>query len=377
MVKREAKLSGKILFVHQGFELYGSDKVLLLNIKAAKEKYPTKTIVVVLPKKGELSDVLEKENNVEILIKKLGVIRKYDFKRFNFSAFIRIFSFFRLINFLNSFELVYINSIVIVDYILAARFIKRTTYIHIHELPLGFTAKIFSGLLSFSKASLIFVSKASKESFSNLKNKDQKILWNGIKAIKKTGGKKGDNKKIRLLLIGRINTWKGQPLLIKAISLLGERDKKGINVRIVGDVYLNQQLLKNKLIEQINDYNLQNTVKILPFTITPDVLYNWADVVIVPSLLPEPFGLVAIEAMSAGKLVIAANHGGLTEIIQDQVTGLFFEPGDASNLAEKISEIINNPHLIKEMGASGFDTFQDKFGEETYIKKFGEIVLIN
>ncbi len=371
--KNDIELKKQILFVHSGFELYGSDKVLLLNIKAAREKYPAKTIVVVLPKKGLLSDVLEKEYDVTIIFMKLGVVRKYDFRRFNFSAFLRIFSFFRLINFLNSFEIVYINSIVIVDYILAVRFIKVPVFIHVHELPLGFTAKLFSKLLNFSQASLIFVSKASKESFYKLKNKNQVILWNGIKEIKKTEHKE-DDEKIRLLLIGRINTWKGQPLLIKAISLLEEKDKKGISVRIVGDVYLNQLYLRNKLIDQINDYNLQSTVEILPFTITPDMFYNWADVVIVPSLLPEPFGLVAIEAMSAGKLVIAADHGGLTEIIQDQVTGLLFEPGNASHLAKKILEIIRSQYLIKELGKKGFDTFHKKFSEEIYIKKFSEII---
>lgn len=374
MIQNKSGINKKILFVHQGFELYGSDKMLLLNIKAASEKYPEKEIIVVLQKKGILSYILENKYNVEVLIKTSGVIRKYDLKRFNFSAFYRIISFFRLIRFLNSFELVYINSIVIIDYILAARFIKTNVFIHVHELPVGFAVKVFSKLLSFSKAKLIFVSEASKNSFNTLKNKNQIIIWNGIKAIKEIEIGENNKGKIRLLLIGRINTWKGQALLIKAISLLKFNVKENIYVRIVGDVFLNQHYLINKLFEQINHYKLQNMIEILPFTQTPEIHYNWADVVVIPSILPEPFGLVAIEAMSLGKLVIASNHGGLKEIIDDNVNGILFEPRNEKDLAEKISEIINNPNKIKELGENSLKKFQSQFNEEIYKKKIIEYI---
>lgn len=363
-----------ILFIHQGFELYGSDKMLLLNIKAASIKYPEKQIVVILPKKGMLSEILEKENNVEVLIRHLGIVRKYDLKRFDYSAFIRIFTFIRLISFINSFDFIYINSIVIIDYILAARFVKTKVFIHVHELPLGFSAFIFGKLLSFSKANLIFISSASKNAFSHLKNMFQFILWNGVESLKKTGNEKDTKDKINILLIGRINTWKGQPLLIKAIALLCETEREKVEVQIVGDVFMNQQLLKAQLYEQISDNNLQHIIKILPFTSSPEKHYNWADIVIVPSLLPEPFGLVAIEAMSLGKLLIAANHGGLKEIIEDKVNGILFEHGNAKELAEKISKVINNQYLITQLGEKAFKVFQKNFSEEIYIRKMIEII---
>ncbi len=375
MVQKKLGLGNKVLFVHQGFELYGSDKVLILNIKVVREKYSEAKIVVVLPRKGELYNILKKMDNVEVTIKRLGVIRKYDFKRLNFSAIFRIFTFFRLIRFLNSFDLIYINSIVIIDYILASRYVKSKVIIHVHELPQGVTSKFFNKVLNFSEAHLIFVSMASQRSFNYLKNENQTILWNGVKAIKQIQINDDSKSKINILLIGRINTWKGQSLLIKATTLLAENDRNSIKVRIVGDVFANQQYLKKKLIHQIVDHNLQNTIEILPFTVNPELVYNWADVVVVPSILPEPFGLVAIEAMSIGKLVIAANHGGLTEIIQDKVTGLLFEPGNASILAEKLIEIITKPHLMKELGKKGSAVFQDKFSEEIYIRNFSKTIL--
>jgi len=366
--------SNKILFVHQGFELYGSDKMLLLNIKAASIKYPEKKIVVVLPKRGMLSEILEKEYKVEVLFRHLGVIRKYDLKRFNFSALMRIFTFFRLLAFINAFEFVYINSIVIIDYMLAARFAKVKVFIHVHELPLGVAAKIFSMLLSFSRACLIFISSASKNAYTDLKNKQQHIVWNGAKPLKALLNEKGDNNKIKILMIGRINSWKGQPLLVNAIALLNRTEQHQIEVQIVGDVFMNQQALKIRLQEQINKKNLQQIIKIFPFTSTPELYYNWSDVVIVPSILPEPFGLVAIEAKSLGKLVIAANHGGLKEIIEDKVNGLLFEPGNEMNLAEKISEIIKDRNTINKLGKNAVKNFNDNFSEEIYIDKLKKII---
>lgn len=369
-----ARANKPLLFVHPGHELYGADKMLLLNIKAAREKYPDKEIVVILPMEGLLSEVLTRYENVRILVKKTGIIRKYDLKRLNFSAFSKIFSFVRLIKFLNSFELVYINTLVVIDYMLAVRFCKANAFIHIHEIPGSFASKIFSKIIDFSQATLIFVSEASKNSLDKLKNKKQIILWNGVKPLIANVSEIKTDSKVRLLLIGRINSWKGQTLLVEAISLLKQNDKKRINIRIIGDVYSNQQHLKNELLEQINDCHLQNIIEILPFTSSPEVFYSWADVVIVPSLLPEPFGLVAIEAMSLGKLVMAANHGGLREIIENNVSGILFEPCNANDLSNKISEIICNQHLIADIGTKGQNKYNTYFTEEIFIQKLKQII---
>ena len=73
-------------------------------------------------------------------------------------------------------------------------------------------------------------------------------------------------------------------------------------------------------------------------------------------------------------LVIAANDGGLKEIIDDNVNGLLFDAGNEKNLTEKINYIINNPNLIEILGAKGQKTYQDNFTEELYIKKLIEVI---
>lgn len=372
--KDEKENLNSILFIHQGFELYGSDKSLLRNIKAVGIKYPNSKITVILPQKGILSDILKNKGGIDVRIMPMGVLRKYDLKHFNFSIISRITTYYKQIELLNQFDLVFINSIVVIDFILASRYCKSKVIIHVREIPTGIQRYIFSKLLSFSNADLIFVSATTKEAFSSLSNKNQVVLLNGCKPIKKLPNLDRNNQYINILLPGRINSWKGQPLLVSAISKLSKSEKDKIRVRILGDVYGKQNYLKSRLISLINKKQLKEVIEIIPFTKNPEIHYNWADVVVVPSLLPEPFGLVAIEAMSIGKLVIAAEHGGLTEIIQDRITGLFFKPRNDQDLADKISEVLKDKEIITNYGKNGVKVFIEKFSDNVYFKNFIKII---
>jgi glycosyltransferase involved in cell wall biosynthesis len=86
-----------------------------------------------------------------------------------------------------------------------------------------------------------------------------------------------------------------------------------------------------------------------------EVLAAWrhATVGLVPSVWPEPFGLVAVEAMAAGVPVIASRVGGLPEVVTDGVTGLLVEPGDAASLADAIDGLLRNPDERALLGRAG------------------------
>jgi glycosyltransferase involved in cell wall biosynthesis len=71
---------------------------------------------------------------------------------------------------------------------------------------------------------------------------------------------------------------------------------------------------------------------------------------LVPSLWQEPFGVVAIEAMASGKPVIAANTGGLSDIIIDGETGLLVPPGESRALRKAMERLIADKTLRERMG---------------------------
>jgi glycosyltransferase involved in cell wall biosynthesis len=85
------------------------------------------------------------------------------------------------------------------------------------------------------------------------------------------------------------------------------------------------------------------------------VLEAWqrASIAIAPSVWSEPFGIVVIEAMAAGKPVIASNIGGLADIVVDGETGLLVEPGDAMALCRAIERLLGDEGLRQRMGEAG------------------------
>ena len=78
-----------------------------------------------------------------------------------------------------------------------------------------------------------------------------------------------------------------------------------------------------------------------------------ASVVVVPSLWPEPFGIVGIEALAAGRPVIASATGGIGDWLEDGVCGLCVPPGDAGALARALNELLADPERQDAMGAAG------------------------
>jgi glycosyltransferase involved in cell wall biosynthesis len=82
-------------------------------------------------------------------------------------------------------------------------------------------------------------------------------------------------------------------------------------------------------------------------------LYSEVDICVVPSVWPEPFGIVALESMSAGKPVIITNVGGLKNIVVDGESGFVIQPGDAAALKDRLVQLFDNPLLRDSMGKKG------------------------
>jgi glycosyltransferase involved in cell wall biosynthesis len=81
-----------------------------------------------------------------------------------------------------------------------------------------------------------------------------------------------------------------------------------------------------------------------------DAFYRGARMLVFPSLWFETFGLVGAEAMSHGIPVITAHIGALTNLVDDEVNGLLFEPGNAVDLSEKITRLWNDQELGRRLG---------------------------
>lgn len=93
------------------------------------------------------------------------------------------------------------------------------------------------------------------------------------------------------------------------------------------------------------------------------------DVVCVPSVCREGFGLVAIEAMALGKPVVVSCRGALPEIVNDGTTGLVFDPAHPGDLAKKLSTLISDSRLAARIGASGKRSVELRFTSDRWTRE--------
>jgi len=92
-----------------------------------------------------------------------------------------------------------------------------------------------------------------------------------------------------------------------------------------------------------------------------------ASVVVVPSLWPEPFGLVGIEALATGRPVVASSTGGIVDWLEDGVTGLCVRPGDVRGLAQALNELLEDPERQHAMGMAGRKMVAARFSPEHHM----------
>jgi glycosyltransferase involved in cell wall biosynthesis len=97
-----------------------------------------------------------------------------------------------------------------------------------------------------------------------------------------------------------------------------------------------------------------------------------ASVVVMPSRWPEPFGLVGIEALAAGRPVVASATGGILDWLQDGVNGLSVRPGDARDLARALNELLGDPERQRIMGAAGREMVAARFSPERHLAELLE-----
>ena len=174
------------------------------------------------------------------------------------------------------------------------------------------------------------------------------------------------NKEKKIILVpGRLTSWKGQEMLIEAINLTKvELGYEAFHLVILGS-HQGRDLYKKKLIRITEQYRLTNQIKFIDHCKDMALAYQVSDIVISPSIEPEAFGRVAVEAQSMEKLIIASNIGGSNETIINEKTGFLFEAGDANSLSKKIIQAITmDESSLKLMGKEGRKNVIKKFNVE-------------
>jgi glycosyltransferase involved in cell wall biosynthesis len=159
-----------------------------------------------------------------------------------------------------------------------------------------------------------------------------------------------------VLNISRIDAQKNQLLLVDAFARVRARVPQAVLCLIGPET---QPAYAQKIRERIREHGIDDAVKLLPGLRNddPDLVnaFHASNVFALPSM-HEPFGIVVLEAWSAGRPVIASAVGGLKALVQDGRTGLMFDP-NAADAAEQVAQSLlrlhAEPTLAAALGAAG------------------------
>ena len=147
-----------------------------------------------------------------------------------------------------------------------------------------------------------------------------------------------------VVFVGRLHQQKGVDTLVKAVPLL----PPAAHLTLVGDGPERGRL--HRLATGIGVAERVHVTGFLPHAAVPGMLAA-ADVVVLPSRYEE-LGTALVEAMAAGRPVVASAVGGITELVRDGVDGLLVEPGDPTALAAAVSRLLRDRALAAGLGAS-------------------------
>jgi glycosyltransferase involved in cell wall biosynthesis len=155
---------------------------------------------------------------------------------------------------------------------------------------------------------------------------------------------------VLFVMVGNIRQWKGQHVVISALGALAPAERARTHVAFVGDVDQGSRHYLEALQATLRRDGTESSVSWMGFREDRADFFAAADVAIHASVLPEPFGLVLVEALALGTPVIASAAGGPCDILTSE-TGWLFPPGNADALAAIMREILADPGAIIARGA--------------------------
>jgi glycosyltransferase involved in cell wall biosynthesis len=369
-------MAKRVLYIHPGAELYGSDRMAVETVSALRgQRFE---VAVVLPQGGPLVPLLEAAG-AKVLVIDIPVLRKEYLKRNRILAFVArsLFAFIVAIRFilLAKPDLVYVNTIIQPTWMLAARFLNVRLICHVREAENSVgRAMRFALVFPLSFADLVVSNSRATEHFilesSIRRPRRHVVIYNGkdwgpyfVRAPRPMPTEPS------LIVVGRLSPRKGQHLVLAAMDHL-RLEGIVVTATFVGDVFPGYEWYAEELRNTARTLSLADKCTFAGFT--PDIA-NYlaaADIAVVPSLV-EPFGTVAAESMAAMRPTIASRTEGLQEIIEHQQTGLLFEPGDPAELANAIRSLIEDTGLNHRLTKAGFEAVHSKFSRERYAAAIG------
>ncbi|HEY1740816.1 MAG TPA: glycosyltransferase family 4 protein [Acidimicrobiia bacterium] len=191
------------------------------------------------------------------------------------------------------------------------------------------------------------------------------VVHNGLDLPPAPAAPPSSGPRLRISCVARIHPKKGQMVLLEALSR-AYRDGREWLVDFFGDTLPEHQPLHRELEQFAAQHQLQDALVWHGFVDDLQVQYADADVAVVPSVVPEEFSLVCLEAQSLMVPVVATGPGGASEVVVDGITGMIVPPTDADALYRALATLDDDPARRRDMGIAGRKHVETAFSRERF-----------
>jgi len=171
--------------------------------------------------------------------------------------------------------------------------------------------------------------------------------------------------------VGRLAFRKGFHLLVESMPRVLRRHP-GARLYVAG-----KGIMAGFLGLLVESLDLQDAVTFMGYVSEEALpwLYRLCDVFVLPSVSAESFGITLIEAMAAGRPVVASRIGGVPEIVDDGVNGLLFEPWDSRGLSEAVNTLLGDPELAADLGRRAHESAEENYSWPKVARRIEEVYM--
>lgn len=362
-----------ILVAHPSSELYGSDRMLLESVGALSTS--GWRVVSVLPAPGPLVEPISRLGSA-VLFQPSPVLRKASLSPSGMLRLVRSLgtlpSLLRLLR-REAPDVVYVNTLTLPLWLLAARLVRTPVLCHVHEAEEGLSRLVRWGLAAplLLATRIVAISRATETvlaaSIRRLRTRTE-VINNGVRGPEQPSAPRAALAgRIRLLVVGRISPRKGTDRAIAATKRLCE-EGYNVGLEIVGNTFAGYEWFEELVREQAAAPVLAGRVSFTGFVDDVWAAYDRSDIALVPSV-SEPFGNVAVEGMLARRPVVAAAVQGLTEIIDDGITGVLVESGNGDGFAAAVRQLCDDWPSACSIAEAGRARAVEAFSTDRYARE--------
>jgi glycosyltransferase involved in cell wall biosynthesis len=179
-----------------------------------------------------------------------------------------------------------------------------------------------------------------------------------------------DDGVIKISYVSRLEERKGTDTFLNAIALLME-DFRDVHVEIVGrdTKNIDNKSVYRDMVADLSPF-IRNRISFLGEVSDDDLrrVYSDTDIFCVPSRF-ESFGLIYLEAMRAGKPVVACKVGGVPELVEDGITGLLVNSDSVTELRRALERLVMDADLRRKFGEAGRQRFLSYFTSRKMVER--------